>query len=163
MLPVPLLGAFKFCILIYLWIHELSNWIQISPVHAYEFMLVARDRGQKTCKPSEKTHPGGLQDHTEYMVPSSFIWIPAMFVSHGPTPAGWPTGGTLSSVGRPCLSGASWPALLKVASVLSHEARRGVSGFGSFCRNKRASAAGPTPGNTENQGDRRVEPTRATH
>jgi len=105
------------------------------------------------------------------MVPSSFIWIPAMFVSHGPTPAGWPTGGTLSAVGRPCLSpsirlrtsSASWPALLKLASGLSHEARRGVSGFGSFCRNKRTSAAGPNPGNTENHGDTRGEETRATY
>ncbi len=97
------------------------------------------------------------------MVPSSFIWIPELFISQGPTPAVWPKGGTRSSVGKPCVSGASWPALLKVASVLSHEAGRGVSGFGSFCRNKRASAAGPNPGNTENHGDRRVEPTRATH
>ena len=79
----------------------------------------------------------------------------------GPTPAVWPKGGTLSSIGGPCLSEASWPALLKLASVLSHEARWGVSGFRSFCRNKRASPAGAKPGFTENHIDLRVGDTRA--
>ncbi|WNM63557.1 hypothetical protein [Candidatus Nitrospira neomarina] len=31
-----------------------------------------------------------------------------------PTPAGWPKGGTLLSVGGPCLSHASWSALLRI-------------------------------------------------
>jgi len=70
-------------------------------------------------------------------------------------------GGTLSAVGRPCLSGASWPALLKLASGLSHEARRGVNGFGSFCRNKRASPAGAKPGFTEHHVDTRSGGTSA--
>ena len=35
-------------------------------------------------------------DHMEYMVPRSIIWIPAMFVSQGPTPAARPSGWTLS-------------------------------------------------------------------
>jgi len=55
-----------------------------------------------------------------------------------------------------CLSGASWSALRSLASVRSNEARRGVNGFGPFCRNKRASPAGAKPGNTENHVDLRV-------
>jgi len=93
------------------------------------------------------------RDHTKHMVPSSFIWIPAMFLSQGPTPAVWPKGGTLSSVGGPCLSpsirlrisSARWPALLTLASVLSHEARRGVSGFGSFCLHNNGCALRDAP------------------
>ncbi len=72
-----------------------------------------------------------------------------IFVSTVPTPAVWPKEGTLFSVGGPCLSGASWSALRRLASVRSHEARRGVSGFGYFCRNKSGSSAGAKPGNTE--------------
>jgi len=90
------------------------------------------------------------------MAPRSFMRVTEMFVSHDPTPAVRPKGGTLSSAGGPCLSGASWSALRRLASILSNEARRGVSGFGSFCRNKRASPAGAKPGNTENHGDTRV-------
>ncbi|MEO8327384.1 MAG: hypothetical protein ABI618_16145, partial [Nitrospirota bacterium] len=37
----------------------------------------------------------------------------------------------------PCLSLASWSALLRFASLLFNEARRGVNGFGHFCRNKK--------------------------
>jgi len=66
--------------------------------------------------------------------------------SHGQPPSVWPKGGTLKSVGGPCLSGASWSALLRLASVPLNVARLGVTGFGSFCRNKRISAAGPKPG-----------------
>ncbi len=36
---------------------------------------------------------GLFWDHTEYMVPRSFMCVPERFVSHGPTPAGWPKGG----------------------------------------------------------------------
>jgi hypothetical protein len=50
----------------------------------------------------------------------------------------------------PCLSQASWSALPKLASVPSYEARRGVTGFGHFCRNKSGSPAGAKPGNTKN-------------
>ena len=77
-------------------------------------------------------------------------------VFYGPTPAVWTKGGTLSSAGGPCLSGASWPALPRLASVRSNEARRGVNGFGAFCRNKRVSPAGAKPGNTGNHVDTRV-------
>ncbi len=83
------------------------------------------------------------------------------FVSNGSTPAVWPNGGTLSSAGGPCVSGASWSALRRLASVLSHEARRGVIGFGAFCRNKRASPAGAKPGNTEHHQDTGVGDTPA--
>ncbi len=83
-------------------------------------------------------------------LPEFFVRLLAViFVSTVPTPAVWPKGGTLFSVGGPCLSQASWSALPSLASVRSNEARRGVSGFGSFCRNKRASPAGAIPGNTE--------------
>jgi len=72
-----------------------------------------------------------------------------MIISHGPMPAVWSKGRTPLSAGGPCLSGASWSALRSLASVPSNEARRGINGFGSFCRNKRASPAGAKPGNTE--------------
>jgi hypothetical protein len=72
-------------------------------------------------------------------------------------PAVWPTEGTLLSAGRPCLSGASWSALLRLASVRSHEAKRGVNGFGAFCRNKGTSPAGAKPGNTEHNADTKRE------
>jgi hypothetical protein len=85
------------------------------------------------------------------------------FVSHGPTPAVWPKGGTLLSDGGPCLSGASWSALRKLASVLSNGARRGVNGFGAFCRNKRTSPAGAKTGNTEHHMDTRAGSTRRMH
>ncbi len=73
-----------------------------------------------------------------------------------PTPAGWTQGGTLLAFSGPCLSRASWSAPLRVASLPSNEARRGVNGFGSFClHNKgraprdasgKTSATGPRPG-----------------
>jgi hypothetical protein len=56
---------------------------------------------------------------------------------------------------------ASWSALLRLASVRSHEARRGVNGFGAFCRNKRASSAGAKPGTTEHHVGMRDGDTRA--
>jgi hypothetical protein len=49
----------------------------------------------------------------------------------------------------------------KAGAVRSNEARRGVTGFGPFCRNKRASPAGAKPGNTENHVDTSVGHTRA--
>ncbi len=79
-----------------------------------------------------------------------------MFISIFSTPAVWPKGGTLLSAGGPCLSGASWSALLWLASIFFNETRRGVTGFGSFCQNKRTSAAGPNPGNTEHHVDTKV-------
>ena len=42
-------------------------------------------------------------DHTEYRVPRSFM-CDLDRVVHGPTPAGWPKGGMLSSAGESCLS-----------------------------------------------------------
>ncbi len=99
------------------------------------------------------------------MASRSFVWGTEMFVSRGPTPAVWPKGGTLSSVGGPCLSEASWSALLRLASNRFNKARRGVTAaccvsksvtvIGSFCRNKRASPAGAKPGFTENHVDTR--------
>ncbi|MFA9563020.1 MAG: hypothetical protein ACERKU_11850, partial [Nitrospirota bacterium] len=62
-----------------------------------------------------------------------------------PTPAVRLLRWTLLSFGGPCLSAASWSAL-HPASVPLNVAGRGVNGFGSFCRNKRTSAAGPKPG-----------------
>ena len=64
-----------------------------------------------------------------------------------PTPAGWPKGGTLLLASGPCLSlGELGRSILCLASLPSNEARRGVNGFGPFCRNKRGSAAGPRSG-----------------
>jgi len=68
-----------------------------------------------------------------------------LFLQFCPTPAARPPGRTLSSLGGPCLSAASWAALLGFASVHSDVTGSGVNGFGSFCRNKRSSA-GPNPG-----------------
>jgi hypothetical protein len=88
---------------------------------------------------------------------------PERLVTHGPTPAVWPKGRTLSSAGGPCLipsklrtGSPSWSAHRKMASLLSNEARRGVNGFGAFCRNKRSSPAGAKPATTENHVDTRV-------
>ncbi len=111
------------------------------------------------------------RDHAEYRVPRSFMCVLERFVSPGPTPAVWPKGGTLLLAGGPCLSpstkpridSASWSALLRLASVRSNEAGRGVTGFGTFCRNKRASPAGAKPGNTGHHFDTRVGYTRARH
>ena len=79
-----------------------------------------------------------------------------------PTPAGWPKEGTLSSAGGPCLSPASWTALLRLASVRSLKVRRGVHGFGPFCLPNKGCAlrdapcktlpAGAKPGHTEHYG-----------
>ena len=118
-----------------------------------------------------------ISDHTEYMVPYSFICLSVMLVFQDPTPAVRPSWWTLLWSGEPCLSpsanlrtsSASWLALLSLASISFHEAGLGVNGFGYFCRNKRASAAGPNPGNTEKDDDMRVwrnnerpyEPTKA--
>src|SRR5690606_35846551 len=41
---------------------------------------------------------------SEYRVPRSFMYVPERFLSHSPTPAVWPKGGTLYSAGGPCLS-----------------------------------------------------------
>ncbi len=88
---------------------------------------------------------GKRPDHTEYMAPRSFMWVTEMLVSPGPTPAVWPKGGTLSSAGGPCLSTASWSALPRLASILPHEARRSVSGFGSFCLHNNGCALRDAP------------------
>jgi len=58
-----------------------------------------------------------------------------------------------------------------LAFISLNEAGRGVTGFGSFCRNKRpvlsqvegASAAGTKSGNTEKHGDTQVREKEATH
>ena len=89
----------------------------------------------------------------------------------------WPKGGTHSSGWRALFEpfdktlrtgSASWSALLGLAFVPSHEARRGVTGFGPYCRNKRpvlshaegASPAGAKPGNAEHHVHTRVGDTR---
>ncbi|GJL65402.1 MAG: hypothetical protein NPIRA05_03730 [Nitrospirales bacterium] len=79
-----------------------------------------------------------------------------MIIAHGPMPAVWPKGRTPLSAGGPCLSQASWSALRSLASIPSED-RRGINGFGAFCRNKRASPAGAKPGNTEKHIDTRME------
>jgi len=81
--------------------------------------------------------------------------------SHFTTPADWPLGRTLGSGSGPCLSGASWSALLRLASDTSNVASLDVNGFGHFglhhngCAFQDAigesSAAGPNLGNTENR------------
>jgi len=78
-----------------------------------------------------------------------------------PTPAVRPSGRTLFLFGGPCLSVASWSAP-HPASVPSNNAELGVNGFGAFCRNKRASAAGPKPGITKNLMHPIVEQTHST-
>ncbi len=100
---------------------------------------------------------------------SLFHGVSERFVSQGPTPSVWPKRAMLSYPGGPCLSpstwlrvdSASWSALRRLTFVLSHEARRGVTGFGPFCRNKRASPAGAKPGNTEHHVDTRIVATNA--
>ncbi len=127
-------------------------------------------------------------DHTEHMVFRCFMCVPERFVP-GPTPAVRPTGGMLSFTAGPCVSpstrlrtgSASWSALLRLASVRSNEARRGVNGFGAFCstqkfrssrriivivapfgtRQATSSPAGAKPGNTGHHVDRKVGSTSA--
>ena len=70
-----------------------------------------------------------------------------------PPPADRPAGLTLKSRGGPCLSLASWAALPLPASARLNVANLGENGFGSFCQNKRASAAGARPGNIEHHVD----------
>jgi hypothetical protein len=78
-----------------------------------------------------------------------------------PTPAVRPGGRALFFLGGPCLSGASWTALLYPAAVLSDEVGLGVNGFGSFClhnkgcalRDAPSSPAGAKTGNTKNRLD----------
>jgi hypothetical protein len=77
-----------------------------------------------------------------------------MLVSHDLMPAVWPNGGTLSSPGGPYLSEATWSALCKLAAVLSNEARRGVNGFGAFCRNKKP-VLSPAEGGLDCRGETR--------
>ncbi len=101
---------------------------------------------------------GGISDHTEYKVPHSFMRVPER-VRFPRADACRPAQRRDALIRGPCLSGASWSALLRLASVRSHEARRGVTGFGAFCRNKRASPAGAKPGNTEHHVDTRVGDT----
>ena len=66
------------------------------------------------------------------------------------TPSVWSSGRTHLKTGGPCLSAASWTALLRFASVPSNMAERGVIGFGSFSQKKRTSSAGAKPGITKN-------------
>jgi hypothetical protein len=80
-------------------------------------------------------------------------WI--LLPASDPTPAGWPNGGTLLFAGGPCVrpsvklrtGPASWYALLR--PYISIKPGRGVTGFGSFCRNKSGSPTVPKPGNIE--------------
>src|SRR5690606_23583786 len=95
--------------------------------------------------------------HPEYMPLRFYMRVTDKFSSYVPTPAVWPNGGTPSAAGGPCLSEASWPALLSWCPSVPIEARRGVNGFGSFCRNKRSSPAGAKPGNTERHWGTRAE------
>jgi len=86
-----------------------------------------------------------------------------MFVSQGPTPAVRPSEWTLSSVGEPCLSAASWLALRvwrpshvmrpNGASMVlaTFASTTTVAPFGTH--QGASSAAGPNPGNTEKHGD----------
>jgi len=97
-----------------------------------------------------------------------FPWFDACRLAHG-RDALIPGGPCVSPSIRLRTGSASGPALLRPASLPSHEARRGVSGFGAFCRNKRpvlsqvegASPAGAKPGHTEQHVDTRVGDTRA--
>ncbi|HBP86938.1 MAG TPA: hypothetical protein DD706_04490 [Nitrospiraceae bacterium] len=61
-------------------------------------------------------------------------------------PSAGPHGRTLAFLGGPCLIATSWPALPWFAFAHSRVTGRGGNCFGSFCRNKRTSAAGPKPG-----------------
>ena len=63
------------------------------------------------------------------MGPRPFLCVPEGYVSHGPMPAVWLKGGTLSSAGGPCVRGASWSALLRMASIRSHAGQTGRHWF----------------------------------
>ncbi len=86
-----------------------------------------------------------LSDHAEYRAPRFFMCVPKRVVSHGLTPAVWPKGGTLSSAAGPCVSGARWAALLRLASVRSNEPRRGVKVLKPFSGTKGPRLSGRNP------------------
>jgi len=68
-----------------------------------------------------------------------------MVPSGGPTPAIRPSGRTLVSIGGPCLSAASWLALLIVASVQSDEAGGASVVLGPFAKTKGPRLPGRNP------------------
>ncbi len=63
------------------------------------------------------------------MGPRSFCVSLKGFVSHGRMPAVWLKGGTLSSAGWPCVSGASWSAPFRMVSIRSHAGQTGRHWF----------------------------------
>jgi len=81
---------------------------------------------------------------------------------HCPTPAVRPSGRTLFSIRRALSERSELVRHPPLASVPSNKAELGVNGFGSFCRNKRASSAGAKPGNTKNLVHPIVEQTHST-
>ncbi len=70
----------------------------------------------------------------------------------------WPKGGTLLYPWRTLFEPGELGRPPQVCVPPSYEPRRGVTGFGHFCRNKSGSAAGPKPGNTEHHVDTKLEP-----
>ncbi len=102
-------------------------------------------------------------DHTEYMVSGSFIWTSAMFVSQGPTPAIRPSEWTLSSVGEPCLSAASWLALRvwRPSHVMSSNGASMV--LTTFAETKVARLPGRTPATQKSTVIREFGTKLATH
>jgi hypothetical protein len=65
-----------------------------SPVYMVYCVSTLRTISRADVSP-ERLGAAQEMDHTEFMVPPSFMCLSERFV-HGPTPAVWPKGGTLS-------------------------------------------------------------------
>ncbi len=75
----------------------------------------------------------------------ALLATPSLVPSGGPTPATQPSGRTLGSIGGPCLSAASWRALLVLASVQSTEAGGASLVLGPFAKTKGPRLPGRNP------------------
>ncbi len=75
----------------------------------------------------------------------ALLATPLLISSGGPTPATRPSGRTLVAIGGPCLSAASWLALLVVASVQSAEAGGASLVLGPFAKTKGPRLPGRNP------------------
>jgi len=85
---------------------------------------------------------GGRERGTSLLAPSgTLLLVP----SGDPTPATRPSGRTLLEIGGPCLSAASWLALLLVASVQSVETGGASLVLGPFANTKGPRLPGRNP------------------
>jgi hypothetical protein len=108
---------------------EYPAYRNITPFRPSRWSSVGRLRARWECYVNGSPDP---TVRTMFLLSSDACWL----APRRDALISWRT------VFEPCELGRS----SKLASLLFDQARRGVNGFGSFCRNKRTSAAGPKPG-----------------